>query len=346
MWLAVAVALLMQSSMRLIDDTLILTNPPADSISLARDLSQALLVHDESIQTLSWSQTLYLRAKTPDELRHDSSQMFDDRSRWFGAFRGESQSPDGIIVLEDRMFYDGSRVIGLSDTNKSGTVQEYAGHRRNKEGIDCWLGRNEDISGQMRLGETLLASPDLHLSHYSSNNLPVVACTADMFGQLIALLEVEIDPEHDFAPRSITIRDRAIRLPYYHYEILEFVRVDDTWLPKRGRLVTRKFQPDKQMIQRFQEAQTANDLHGDIDVRDPAVQKRYLAALRAAFNADEAPSQPLVPPMEVEARDFVLNKPIDAARFIAPLPQDYFILDIFHDMVKKAGSDQWTENPR
>lgn len=318
-----------------------------DSAELARDLVTAMLVHDASIRTLSWRQTLRLEAGTPRELPFVTDQALDERGRWSCRYVRKLLNPEGgdPIELRGRMVFDGHEVRGYEDTRASGTIRDYAGERVGEVAVDCWLGRHVYGDAEERLGELLLRSKDLAFRGMSPGGLPIVGGTA-VLKHVVAEVEVEIDPDHGFAPRNITVRDRAIRVPYWQYTTTEYVCIDGIWLPRAGRHVSRKFNPTDEEWQRFVGALRSRGLSRLSDVLDPAVQAAYLDAIREAFGATEVRSEPLVPDMVVEADFRRVNAPLDDAEFILEFPLDYAILDSFRDLIKPAGTRDWLPNAR
>lgn len=324
--------------------------PPRDpperaNDSLARDLAQAMLVHDRSIRTLEWDQVLRLEAGTPRESPWETRQSFDERGRWACRYNEQlRRSSDGsIVVLRGRMVFDGHAMSGTEETQESGTIEDYVGNRRTEAGIDCWLGRHVDGWGQKRLGEFLLDATDLHMEGPSSEGRPVVGATV-VLNEVKAHVQVEIDPEHGFAPRSITIRDRAIGMPYWRYETTEFIEVDGIWLPCRGRHQTARFAPQPGEAERFQEALRSRGLSRQSDTLNPAVQAGYAEVLKEVFGRDEARSAPLVPPMEVEATYRNVNRPVEDAEFTLQFPVGYEVFDAFRNLVKRRDSTEWKKN--
>ncbi|MCC6660028.1 MAG: hypothetical protein IT437_03990 [Phycisphaerales bacterium] len=273
-----------------------------------------------------------------------SSQGFDSTGRWYRE-QDEVVHPPGKpdYSLRGRCAWDGFALTGVDDLSRTGTIQEYTGWRMPEMGPDCWFGRQFDVSSGRTLPEFLLTAPDLRMGPVSSNGLPVICATVENI-QFIATVEIELDPEHGFAPRSLTYRDATIRVPYDRYEVLEFERHGDLWLPRRGRLETRYFHMTTEQSAAFREAKQRHGLTPASDARDPGVQAEYRRVLREAFGADEAPSAVMVPAIEVTWTYTNVNGAVPAQEFTVPFPEDYNVLNCFTNRVRKPGEAEWVDN--
>lgn len=246
------------------------------------------------------------------------------------------------MVIEGRYVFDGHELYGLDPMLKSGTIRGYSGERVTEAGIDRWMGRHLHLADQS-LAEMLVAAPDLALGGYSERGLPIITATVDMT-PLLAFVEVEIDPEHGFAPRTILIRDRAMRTPYYRYTTTEFVNVAGAWLPAKGRLETRQADATAEQGMRLDAALRARGLSKTSDHRNAEVQEAFAEALREAFGVPEHPSAEMAPPIEVEVVYEQINALVDESEFRVELPEAYLVYDSLRDLVKRAGSSRWESN--
>jgi hypothetical protein len=116
------------------------------------------------------------------------------------------------------------------------------------------------------------------------------------------------------------------------------------WLPRRGILETRKFQPTAEQAAALRRALEARSLPLKPDSFDVAMEERYREALLEAFGSEEAPSVPLVPPMTIEAQFTLLNGRLEDSRFHPTYPREYTILDTLRDRIKTAGTNTWIAN--
>lgn len=307
-------------------------------------LARAMQVHDQSIRSLRWTQTLVLEVGTPRALTRTSTQVIDDMGRWRSDFvdLARSASQAEPIEFRGRYAFDGV-ALSTFDSRGSGTIRAYENDRRTVLAVDCWWGRQVDPTGHRSLPEILLESTDLRIERFSDRHLPILACSAEL-GPLLASVEVEVDTGHGFAPRSIWIRDRLIRIPYDHFEVEAFEHVGGVWLPSRGTLATRKFQPTPEQTAALTAALDARSLPLHPATLDAATVASYHAALQDAFHHSEAPSLPMVPVLSIEAHYASVNEPIDRSAFDATYPREFLILDTLRDRVKKAGTDEWLPN--
>jgi hypothetical protein len=318
---------------------------PPNRERIARDLAQAMLVHDQSIRTMRWTQVVRVNSGRPDELLHHSRQVFDDQGRWRCEFEKALFGPDDErVTLRGAMFHDGARLVGRDEGSESGVIRAYSGERTIEPSLDCWLGRNVDVIHGRRLGELLLAADDLELVGQTDRGLPLLAATANIT-PLVACLEVEVDPEHGFAPRSLTVRDGLIRVPYFRYEVIRFHSVEGVWVPVSGSLESRKFLPTPEQAHKLEEALRERNL-GPSNPHDKGVQAGYREVLLQVFGTEEAPSAELVPLVTMEATRIELNVPITTEELQVDHPRSFTVYDAFRDLVKRAHSDEWVENPK
>ncbi|MFN0132816.1 MAG: hypothetical protein ACKVW3_09870 [Phycisphaerales bacterium] len=314
----------------------------------ARALAQAVQLHDQSVRCLQWSQTVFHEVGTPRELTWPSTQSLDDSGRWrcdvLQRILPTADAKDNKEFIELRSTYalDG-RTLFAFDFRGSGTIRSYQNECRIMLSADCWLGRHVDLSRLRTLSELLLDSPDLRIERTSERGLPILACSTQL-GEMIVTLEVEVDTEHGFAPRSIWVRDRTIRIPYDHLEVVEFTRISGVWLPKRGRLVTRMFQPAPDEMKSLQGALAARSLPMRPQAYDATTMAAYHAALVEAFQKPEAPSAPMVPPLSITIEYTAVNESIDETTFQAKYPREHGFLDVRRNLVKRAGTDVWVVN--
>ncbi len=309
--------------------------------SLAKDLVRAMLLHDQSIRSLDWCQVAWLENGQPGSLRTTSRQCFDDGGRWaidYTNYRGGDPKPGYFR-------FDGHALTAVNPTLQQATIGEDTGHRKGFCSIEAWLGRTLVAGGRARLGEVLLDASDLTLSGYSSLGCPVVSATVGLRDH-ITLLEVEIDPEHGFAPRAITQRDRALRVPYDRHETTTFVQVAGIWLPQCGRELTRQFSPTPEERAKFAASVAKRNLSpGEVDFFDPRVQTLYAEAVQEAFGAAEATSAPLVDPWIVVVTEYKsVNGPIPDARVQWTVDASFGVFDALLNLDKPAGSNVWRDN--
>lgn len=339
-WIVLAMCVCWASGLQAVQE-----QPPSREL-LARDLARAMLIHDQSVRTLRWKQVVRLHAGRADELEHLSSQVFDEHGRWRCEFEKALRGPEGErVTIKGAMYHDGSRLVGRDDSSETGAIREYAGERRSEVALDCWLGRHLDVIHGRRLGELLLAADDLQLAGRSERGLPLIAGTANLT-PLVALLEVEIDPDHGFAPRSITVRDRLILVPYFRYEVHRYRKVGDVWIPESGSLETRQYQPTPEQARQLEEALRERGLGRGSNALNAAVQAGYKEVLREVFGSLEAPSSELVPRMTIEATKIEANMEVTEEELLVEYPRAYMVLDAFRDLIKQARSDEWSENPK
>ncbi len=326
------------------------TPPAASQDDLAHCLVAAMLVHDLSILEAEWTQVQDIGEDAHPGVI-ESHQAFTADGKWSCQYTTRTQSADGSErVQKDHVVFAGQELHGCSLTGRGCTIRPWGGQSQSYMSIEVFLGRFVAGNGYKRLGEALLAATDLHMGPPSARGLPVVVATGPA-GQLAAEFEVEIDPEHGFAARTIVVRDLLIRLPYARFEVMEFVENDGCWLPARGVATSRKFSPTPEEWKRFSDALAAESK--DIPAATPedpyptAIRVAHARALRTAFDADEAPSHPLVPPQRLEWKYLSVNKPLPDALFTFTFPQEFRAYDGLRDRVKPAGSETWTpQSPR
>jgi hypothetical protein len=280
-----------------------------------------------------------------DSVIRKSTQAFDDTGRWLHQFEDEVFDPkQGRLLFVGRTIFDGEWMYGHGRTGEAagGTIQAFDGHRVSQLGFDCWIGRHEDKTGARSLADYLLAAPDLR-AWRSEAGLPVLEATV-LFPQVTALVEVHLDPSRGFAPQSITVRDRAIGVPYRRLHVTRWVEVDGLWLPAACDLESNYTELSEQDDARFADAMARHGLTRASDVRDPSVQRAYREVLQEAFGADEAPHLPLVPKIYVEFEYISLNTTLPEALFEAATPPDILIYDARHDTVRDPGATNWRPN--
>lgn len=315
-----------------------------DNQRFAQSLVRAMQVHDRSVRSMEWDQVLLLAVGTPGETAVRTHQAWDETGRWACDDVVELR-PDGVpVALRERTIFDGQWVRGYEQTQRGGTIQEDSGHRVRGTGIDAWFGRHVDMHCQKTLSEYLLEADDLRFAGFSAKGLPCVEATADLM-LYVALVQVEIDPDHGFAPREIVLRDRAIRLPYYRFTVLDWAFESGVWLPRVGDFETRCFKPTAEQARKFGLALAAHGLSSRTsDCHTKVVQDAYLSVLREAFDADEAASVPLEPVMRCTATNIRVNVPIDEAIFQLEFPPDYLVLDVVRERLRKPHANAWIDN--
>jgi len=314
---------------------------------LARDVALAMLVHDGSIRSMEWTQSVEYDVPPPKVFTAESVQCFDEVGRWtmhavtrlLGAPGSISGEHAGEIRIEDRMAFDGRRLVTCDEGSKSGNVTDDRGQRRSHDAVDCWLGRHLGEFGRERMGELLLGAPDLTME-YSTRGLPVVSGTVRL-ENAVFLLQVEVDPARGFAPRTITVRDRALRVPYYRYETTSFICWEGVWLPERGVREARMFAPTPEEATAFRQATAKRGVSRESDFFDPHVQSLFQEAVQEVFGADEARSAPLAPTASLTVRYTTLNQRLDPDRFTWNLSDEYRILDEYTGRFKLPHSAEW-----
>ncbi len=320
--------------------------PRADSTDseLARDVARAMLIHDGSIRSLDWTQTIRYDVPPPTQALASSAQCFDERGRWAidvttRVPAGPTAAPGEEVVLRERMVCDGSRMATFDLGTTTGKLTQYTGQRRSQESVDCWLGRHLEVDAQSRLGELLLGASDLALS-FSARGLPVVSGSV-LLDHAASLVEVEVDPDHGFAPRVITVRDRAILVPHDRYETDSYTEIGGIWLPERGTVEKRMFAPTPAESRLFAEAVSRRGLARTSDYSDPEIRRLYADVVQEVYGAREARSAPLAPRKWLEVTYTSLNRAIDEGRFTWSIPEEYRMLDLYIGASKSRGSNQW-----
>ena len=167
------------------------------STALALDLVRAMRAYDDSVESLSWHEVLKQELPGHGDGSTKSDQCFDDRGRWSGTFRKSTYSPseDRFVEQSSRVVFDGLRLLAMDVDSKRALVTDYHGQRRAEAAPDCFLGRHVDPLGRRRLGELLLDARNLTVSPGSTPDRPRVEGTV-VLDNLIAIVQVEIDPEH------------------------------------------------------------------------------------------------------------------------------------------------------
>lgn len=202
------------------------------------------------------------------------------------------------------------------------------------------MGRWVDDWGQRRLGELLLDAPDLVASGPTNDAIYTVSGTVRL-PRMIALLEVEIDALHGFAPRRIVVRDRAIRVPYSVYEVTGFSLRQGVWVPTAGRLTTHKFEPSEEESERFHKALLDHHIDQDSDVSDKDVQAAYDLALTQAFGVPEAPSVMAAGPFEISVSECRVNDSMDDEHFRLDYRLDEPVFNAPQNLFMRKGSNEW-----
>lgn len=316
----------------------------APAEQFARQLATALQVHDQSVRTLDWEQTQRIGNTPGAEAVIRSHQWLDERGRWACRHEDKLRENDGFAPLHtEYLFFDGQWLKGWDENSKSGSINGYNGNRQQLAGIDGWFGRHVDVASHQRLSEYLLAAKDLRVARWSENGLPVLEATAEL-RYYVALLEVEVDPAHGFAPRSITMRDRLVRVPYFRCTVTEWTRVGELWLPCKGEYEARALKMSNEQAVRFAEELAAAGLSRDSDRFSPEVQAGFVAVLQRVFGSDEAPSAPRVPHTVVEAQYLGVNVDLGDKLFTARFPAAFHLYDTIHDFIRPPDAADWMFN--
>jgi hypothetical protein len=345
MWLGI---LLVCASVTLAQDGVRpIPSAKVDADRHARALALGVRIFDDSVREMEWRQTAKL---DEDNTRSDeliSTQRFDEAGRWDCRTLARSYSADNDVWAErgERFVYDGQHLYTANESNGTGVLKGYAGERRTQVGIDCWMGRHMDVAATRRLSDLLLDATDLSYVGESSTGLPIIAATISVLSGIFEL-EVEVDVMHGCAPRTITVRDRAVRVPFFHYEVLEIVNVGEVWLPKRGRLTTRAFSPTEREMAAFNAALAERKLsRATANFRDAAVQATYREVVREVWGGDEGRSEPLTTPILVEAEYIHLNHGELPSGDTLDLFVEYELLDMLEGRLKPPGSRKWRPMP-
>lgn len=307
--------------------------------SLAHRLAWAMLTHDRSIRTLRWEQTNILTPASRPPFRLESTHAIDDLGRWSFDEHSFKDNPDRPNT--QRSFrYNGEVLDGWGGRPNHHVLSAPRGQRFTTTGVDTFLGRWLDRIGQRRLGEMLLAASDLEHTRDKITGNPVLQATVAL-DPLVALLEVEIDPAHDFAPSRIWVRDRALRVAYYTYEIVEWVRVDDIWLPARAKHSTRRLVPMGELGVVFGKNLEAEGIGHPADFSDPQVQRAYERVLQKTFGAVEAPSEPMSPPQELSFRYIAVNDELPEQTFAPAFAAEDAVFDGLRNRARAPGGTTW-----
>lgn len=317
--------------------------PGAQRREFALALSRAMLMHDVSIRGMEYRQ----RVDLSDGGAFVSHSLMDDQRRWWcdvttifsGVPKGAPASQRGVFVC------DGELMATHAEGTHVWVIRQDQGERFSYRAGGTLWGRWLDRVGQQRLGELLLSAKDLAVSSEPGAARPTVEGTVEIT-PLIARLVVEIDPAHGFAPSRITVRDRALNVPYYEYIIEQFAQVDGTWMPVKGRERTRYVKRLSQLgaaADRFRALVKAAGFDGPTDLFDPRVQERYREIVREAYGADEAPSEPMGPEAVYTIEYVGVNRPLPDAMFKVEFGKDDTVYDALRDRVKKPGTDAWEQ---
>ncbi len=310
----------------------------------ARALATAMLVHDKTIRSARWSQTIVHNASDGERYPCQSVQGFDAKGRWFCAYEdiGRLRSDGRKVRGKGRVSSDGITVIGLDDIDKSGTVSEYRNQPSAYLGFDCWLGRHIDYQQHRRLGELLLNSKDLVVL---SSDPPRIQGTVALAGR-VSVVEVELDIDHGASPKAITVRDAALRVPLQSYQVDEFIEVAGRWLPRKASLRTRKIDIATDQMQAFQKALEREGLARYMDYSDKAVQAAYHRVVKEVFGQAEAPSSELASPITLSVEYQAINAEIAEEDFVLSIPASYSAYDSVQDLVKPRETNQWSPQRR
>ncbi len=306
----------------------------------ARAVASAMLVHDRSIRDAHWRQTIVHKGADGLDSPSVSVQRFDSKGRWISTFDKvlRRRSDRSAIEVRGSVATDGVVVVGLDHVQQIGSITELRGQRGLELGFDCWLGRHIDTDNHRRLGEVLLEAADLRCDR--SGGCFVLSGTL-VLAASISILEVEVDPNHAFAPRKITVRDAALRVPFVEYEVNEFISVDGVWLPRRGSLRTRQIHFPDGEFERFENALAEAGLSRNMDYTSPTVQAAYHKVVRDVFHSSEAPSKEKVAPVELEVEYVSVNVAQRTEDMVLKVPMEYRMYDAILDKVKAPGSDEW-----
>jgi hypothetical protein len=306
----------------------------------ARAICTAMLICDLSIRTLEYRQTVRLDGRVAFE----SHGYVDERRRWrcemtthfFPAPENGQASQTGLFLC------DGVRMAVRGQDAGAWVIRADMGERYTYDCAGTLWGRWLDRVGQQRLGELLLSANDLEVSAQPGTHGPVLRGTVVLW-PLVALLEVEVDPDHGFMPRRIVVRDRALHVAYYTYRADQFVQMNGCWLPTRGSLHCRFVKPfEGDQGERFRQLVAEAGLDADVDLRDPNVQRAYARIVREAFGADEAPSEQMTPDAAIEIEYLAVNREFPDDLFWFTHTADDTVFDALRDLIKQKGSDQWT----
>jgi len=302
----------------------------------------ALHIHDQSIRTLEWKQRCAIPTVDGPPTLFESTQCFDEQGRWaWDMVITWAKVPEGVAPQsKGHLRFDGHVLHGRGEDPLVWSIRPAMGERFTYMGPDAFLGRWLDRVGQHRLGEMLLEARDLQLAESRRAGHPLLTATLRLH-TLVALVEVELSPEHDSAPRRIWVRDRALNVPYFFFEVLEFTSVDGIWLPKRARHVARQLSPMGDKSETFGSMCKEAGLVGQIGHFDPAVQRTYQRIVMTTFGVDEAPSELIAPEQTHSFEYLAVNRPIPADRVTKEYGLNESVFDSIRDAMKDAGTMTW-----
>lgn len=304
-----------------------------------------MLAHDLSVRDARWQQVVRADVGAVRESMTVGEYSLETDGRWAGSVVAQLwSSGDTRAIVRESFAYDGLGVTtGLDHGSKTGSIQDYSGTRGGKCVFGCWLGRELDPSGGQRLGELLLSGGDLEYLGVSDVGLPMIGGVVQLYKRR-SYVEVEIDPGHGFAPRTIIDRDPKVRVPYATYRVLDYVEVNGVWLPERCRVTTKTFSPSGSQMAALEAALSRRGLSRESDAADHLVREGFRTALVEAFGSDEGPAGELVPEKEVLFLYEAVNTGLDKGAFQIDVPRSYEVLDVFRDHIKPAWSDRWVPN--
>jgi hypothetical protein len=308
-------------------------------------LIEAIRIHEDSVRSLHWRQTATqpLAGGVGDAV-YRSEQMFDESGRWFASCEDQLYDGTRFTAVRRELRYDG-RLLQTTDlTHARSVLDAYRGQRKSVWGVDCWLGWQLNTVRQTHLAEVLAEARDCELVDVHPNRNPTLAATARL-DQLIAKIEVEVDPLHGYSPRRVTVRDRALGVAYFRYEVQEFVLVDSIWLPSVASFEARKIIANPKQDSALGVELARLGLSRDSDMMDPAVQKAFAQAVSAALGKPEVDSELLVAPVSIVFEYVSVNKMFESEQFEPRWTDEMGVFDHINNRIKAPGSAEWQENP-
>jgi hypothetical protein len=327
---------------------------PDDAVVLAK----ALLAHDLSIRSLQWRQKVFVdraylefhRSNTteqwteplewPAEPGHKAAetervvmlatgeQGFDQRGRWYFDAR---LSTTADLPAEGRYAYDGEIVRTYNAHTKTGYMRPpESAERRMWLSPEMLLGRGQDWTKHRRLGELLLEGEGLRVSG-TDDGRPILEAVLPLnTGRKI--LSVTVDPEHQFAPRRIVLRDDLELRVHEILETTKFQLVDGIAVPVEGNRLVFGVEMTEEQANNLRAAGESRGLGEGSDVHnDPAARTKFQQSVRETFGDAGLPVRILGEGIHLlrSVEIVSMNQAIPDSMFTINFPSGSHIMNVF-----------------
>lgn len=202
----------------------------------ARSLAHALLTHDLTLRSMEWHERTLIRDASAEQLvvLNESDQGMDEWGRWYshGSVGYRNQLGE-MSYYRVHYAFDGQIVQTFNEANNSGLIRPLETELRSMVAPFLMLGRAIDFTTYRRLGQLLLDTDSLRLSTPVDAGIATLSASLQLNGKP-AVLEVEVDTRHGFAPRAIRRYDDVWGILKEEIVASKFELHSGVWIPTNG----------------------------------------------------------------------------------------------------------------